>query len=75
VLADGEVVGRILMSLIALKDAPWFWNLAYGQQPTHGTAATCKVRCRPAARRRQKKFRNREIAPPPKFALTRITIQ
>ena len=44
VLADGLVVGRIFVSPIAPKDAPWFWCLRYGyywgQTPTHGTAAT-----------------------------------
>ena len=44
VLADGLVVGRIFVSPIAPKDAPWFWCLHYGyywdQTPTHGTAAS-----------------------------------
>jgi hypothetical protein len=44
VLEDGVVVGRIFTSLVAPKDAPWFWNLAHahvaGQRPTSGTAAT-----------------------------------
>jgi hypothetical protein len=44
VLENGVVVGRIFMSLIASKDARWFWSLAYGRHrdrtPTYGTAAT-----------------------------------
>src|SRR5262245_40393615 len=44
VLIDGVVVGRIFVSFVGPKDAPWFWCLHYGyywdQTPTHGTAAT-----------------------------------
>ena len=47
VLADGVVVGRIFVSLVAPKDAPWFWCLTHGHHrvraPTHGTAATCEA--------------------------------
>ena len=45
VLADNVVVGRIFTSLVAPKDAPWFWSLAYAhvsnRRPTSGNAATC----------------------------------
>jgi hypothetical protein len=44
VLANGVVVGRIFISLIAQQDAQWFWSLAFhhqrGRTPTHGTAET-----------------------------------
>jgi hypothetical protein len=44
VLADRVVVGRIFMSLIAPRNAQWFWSIAFGHQrgrtPTHGTAAS-----------------------------------
>ena len=44
VLADNVVVGRIFTSLVAPKDAPWFWSLAYAhisnRKPTSGNAAT-----------------------------------
>jgi hypothetical protein len=47
VLEDGVVVGRIFTSLVAPKDAPWFWSLAYGHHrdrtPKHGRAATCEA--------------------------------
>jgi hypothetical protein len=45
VLADDVVVGRIFTSLVAPKDAPWFWSLAHAhvsnRRPTSGTATTC----------------------------------
>ena len=44
VLANDVVVGRILTSLGAPKDAPWFWSLAHAhvsnRRPTSGNAAT-----------------------------------
>jgi hypothetical protein len=44
VLANGVVVSRIFTSLVAPKDAPWFWSLAHAhvstRRPTSGNAAT-----------------------------------
>ena len=44
VLDDAVVVGRIFTSLVAPKDAPWFWSLAHAhvsnRRPTSGIAAT-----------------------------------
>jgi hypothetical protein len=44
VLADGNVVGRILKSRVAPRESPWFWTLVYGyhrdRTPTDGYAAT-----------------------------------
>jgi hypothetical protein len=44
VVANGVVVGRIFKSLIAPKNAQWFWNFAHthvsDRSPTNGTAAT-----------------------------------
>jgi hypothetical protein len=44
VLAEGEVVGRIMKVKAAPVDAPWMWTLAYGQHkdgsPTHGYEPT-----------------------------------
>jgi hypothetical protein len=44
VLAEGEVVGRILKANAAPAGAPWFWTLAFGHHedrtPTHGYEAT-----------------------------------
>jgi hypothetical protein len=44
VVAEGEVVGRIMKVNAAPKDAPWMWTLAYGQHkdrwPTHGYEPT-----------------------------------
>ena len=46
VLAGNVVVGRIFTSLVAPKDAPWLWSLAYAyvsnRRPTSGNAATCE---------------------------------
>jgi hypothetical protein len=47
VVVDDVVVGRIFTSLIAPKDAPWFWSLAHAhvstRRPTSGVAATRKA--------------------------------
>jgi hypothetical protein len=47
VLADGVVVGRVFTSLVAPKDAPWFWSLGHAhvsnRRPTSGTAATLEA--------------------------------
>jgi hypothetical protein len=44
VLAEGEVVGRIMKVIAAPENTPWMWTLAYGQHrdrsPTHGFEAT-----------------------------------
>jgi hypothetical protein len=44
VLADGEVVGRIMKAYAAPVGSPWFWTLGYGyhraRSPTHGYAET-----------------------------------
>jgi hypothetical protein len=44
VLENGVVVGRIFTSLVAPKEAPWFWSLAHAhvsnRRPTSGNAAT-----------------------------------
>ena len=44
VLADGVVVGRIMMAAAAQVGTPWLWTVAYGQHedrtPTHGYEAT-----------------------------------
>ena len=44
VLAEGEVVGRIMKAIAAPVGSPWFWTLAYGyhrdRNPTHGYAET-----------------------------------
>jgi hypothetical protein len=44
VLAEGEVVGRIMKVISASEDTPWMWTLAYGKHrdrsPTHGFEAT-----------------------------------
>jgi hypothetical protein len=44
VLADGNVVGRILKSRVAPWESPWFWTLIYGyhrdRRPIDGSAAT-----------------------------------
>jgi len=42
VLANGEVVGRIMKANAAPVGSPWMWTLAFGQHedrsPTHGYA-------------------------------------
>ena len=47
VLDDAVVVGRIFTSLVAPKDAPWFWSLTHAhvsnRRPTNGTAATLEA--------------------------------
>ena len=44
VLADGVVVGRIMLAAAAPVGSPWLWTLAYGQHedrtPTHGYEPT-----------------------------------
>ena len=44
VLADGTVVGRIMMFADTPAGKPWMWSLAYGQHedrtPTHGYEPT-----------------------------------
>ena len=44
VLADGEVVGRIMKAAAAPIGQPWLWTLAYGyhedRTPTHGYETT-----------------------------------
>jgi hypothetical protein len=44
VLADGDVVGRIMKAAAAPVSLPWLWTLAFGQHedrtPTHGYEAT-----------------------------------
>jgi hypothetical protein len=44
VIADGQVVGRIMLSNAAPVATPWVWTLAYGQHedrtPIHGQEAT-----------------------------------
>jgi hypothetical protein len=44
VLADGEVVGRIMKAAAAPVGTPWLWTLAYAhledRTPTHGYEAT-----------------------------------
>jgi hypothetical protein len=44
VLADGTVVGRIMMFADTPAGKPWVWSLAYGQHedrtPTHGYEPT-----------------------------------
>jgi hypothetical protein len=44
VLAEGEVVGRIMKAIAAPESTPWMWTLAYGQHrdrsPTHGFEPT-----------------------------------
>jgi hypothetical protein len=44
VLAEGEVVGRIMKVTAAPESTPWMWTLAYGQyrdrSPTHGFEPT-----------------------------------
>jgi hypothetical protein len=46
VLADGEVVGRIMKTAAKPADASWLWTLAYsfheGRTPTHGYEATAR---------------------------------
>jgi hypothetical protein len=46
VLADGEVVGRIMKTAAKPADASWLWTLAYsfheGRAPTHGYEATAR---------------------------------
>jgi hypothetical protein len=44
VLAEGEVVGRIMKVTAAPESTPWMWTLAYGhhrdRSPTHGFEPT-----------------------------------
>ena len=44
VIADGQVVGRIMMFADTPAGRPWMWSLAYGQDedrtPTHGYEPT-----------------------------------
>ena len=44
ILADGKVVGHIMLSFSAPTATPWMWALAYGQHtgrsPTHGYEST-----------------------------------
>ena len=44
VLADGVVVGRIMLAAAAPVGSPWLWTLGYGHHedraPTHGYEAT-----------------------------------
>jgi hypothetical protein len=44
VIADGQVVGRILMFADTPAGKPWIWSLAYGpdedRRPTHGYEPT-----------------------------------
>ena len=42
VIADGEVVGRIMLFAATPVGLPWMWSLAYGHRrtPIHGYAAT-----------------------------------
>ena len=44
VLADGVVVGRIMLAVAAPVGSPWMWTLAYGHHkdrtPTHGYEAS-----------------------------------
>jgi len=44
VVADGDVVGRILKAHAAPAGSPWMWTLAFwhheDRRPTHGYAAT-----------------------------------
>jgi hypothetical protein len=44
ILADGKVVGHLMLSASAPTATPWMWALAYGQHgrrsPTHGYEAT-----------------------------------
>ena len=44
VIADGGVVGRIMLFAATPGGLPWMWTLAYGQHedrtPTHGYEAT-----------------------------------
>jgi len=44
VLADGVVVGRIMLAAAAPVGTPWLWTLAFGQHedrtPTHGYQPT-----------------------------------
>jgi hypothetical protein len=43
-LADGVVVGRIMLAAVAPVGSPWLWTLGYGHHedraPTHGYEAT-----------------------------------
>jgi hypothetical protein len=47
VLAEGEVVGRIMKVNAAPVGTPWMWTLAFGHHedrtPTHGYAETREV--------------------------------
>jgi hypothetical protein len=44
IIADGDVVGRIMLFAATPGGLPWMWSLAYGyhedRTPTHGYAAT-----------------------------------
>ncbi|MGA7013305.1 MAG: hypothetical protein WBZ16_13310 [Pseudolabrys sp.] len=44
VLADGVIMGRIMLAAAAPVGSPWLWTLAYGQHedrtPTHGYEPT-----------------------------------
>jgi hypothetical protein len=44
VLAEGEVVGRIMKVIAAPESTPWMWTLAHGyhrdRSPTHGFEPT-----------------------------------
>jgi hypothetical protein len=67
VLADGEVVGRIMKVTAAPERTPWMWRLAYGHHkdrwPTHGYEPTREAALQAFARSWHREAAGRDVPP------------